>query len=296
MMVFGKRAFLLVLSLAVFVLSACTSHTVSSTPLWQSPAPTFAPNTPKSERITTIALREHQVWGEPFITADGKIAKYNHYEADGSRLADGSLAWERVVAYWRDGNVLTKLDRDLPYHQCDKTDKSTNASTNICRAFASDVAWSATFVSYVMVQAGVEFETSPRHFDYIRHAWREQGAYRTADPSSSTLAVGDLLCYVRGEAHQFVKSYADLVGYLASHQRGLPAHCDIVVNINQANSEVWLVGGNVMHAVMLRKMPIDAEGRVVLPAPKTTPCTPHDESSCQLNRQAWVVVLKLVEG
>lgn len=276
-------------------LTACVSTNVVQTNLWQSPTPTFTPNTPKSERIATIALREHQVWGEPFITADGKIAKYNHYESDNARLADGSLAWERVVAYWRDGNVLTKLDRDLPYHQCDKTDKSLNASTNICRAFASDVAWSAAFVSYVMTQAGVDFETSPRHFDYIRHSWLGRGDYRMADPVASSVAVGDLLCYVRGDARQLITDYQDLVNYLTNHQKGLPAHCDITVKVDKDKGEVWFVGGNVMHAVMLRKMPINQQANIIFPKAKTNPCTPDNDSDCQLNRQAWVVVLKLKE-
>ncbi|WP_169798152.1 DUF2272 domain-containing protein [Moraxella oblonga] len=286
---------LFILTTTLF-LTACVSADLAQTNLWQSPTPNFSPNTSKSERIATIALREHQVWGEPFITIDGKIAKYDHYEADNSRLADGSLAWERVVAYWRDGNVLTKLNRKLPYHQCNKQDKSINASSNICRAFASDVAWSATFVSYVMMQAGVDFETSPRHFDYIRHSWLGRGDYRVADPLVSRVAVGDLLCYVRGDARQLVANYQDLHNYLTNHQTGLPAHCDIAVNVDKDKGEAWFVGGNVMHTVMLRKMKIGEQGQIILPQEKASPCTPKDEQSCQLNRQAWVVLLKLVEG
>lgn len=286
------KSFILV---ATLFLTACVSTDVVQTNLWQSPTPTFAPNTPKSERIAQIALREHKAWGEPFITIDGKIAKYDHYEADSSRLADGSLAWERVVAYWRDGNVLTKLNRDLPYHQCDKTDKSTNASSNICRAFASDVAWSAAFVSYVMTQAGVDFETSPRHFDYIRHSWLGLGDYRTADPVVSGVAVGDMLCYVRGDARQLIENYQDLTNYLTNHQTGLPAHCDIAVKVDTDKGEVWFVGGNVMHTVMLRKMPIDKQANLIFPKARINPCTPDNESDCQFNRQSWVVLLKLKE-
>lgn len=286
-----------VLFVLSFILSACI-HLSKNTPtanLWQSPTPVFGANMSKAERITQIALREHKAWGEPFINSKGQIAKYSHYEAENARLSDGVLAWERVVAYWRDSGALVRLDRDLPYQVCDKTDKSTNSHANICRAFASDVAWSAGFVSYVMRQAGVDFEGSPRHYDYIKSAYEGQGDYRTADPLTSSLKQGDMLCYVRSYGRELIGNYQDLGEYVASGGRGLPAHCDIVVNIDGENQEVWLVGGNVLHTVMLRKMPMDNEGKVILPDPSETECNPSHEMACNFNRQNWVVVLTLQE-
>lgn len=283
--------------LTTLALTACVSHyhvmtnDVGAT-LWQSPTPQFAPNTPKANRIASIALREHRAWGEPFITLDGKIAQYEHYESEKFKLADGSLAWERVVAYWRDGGALARLDRRLNFNQCDKADTSPNASSNHCRVFASDVAWSAAFVSYVMRQAGVDFYVSPRHFDYIRQAWQGQGDYRTADVRTSPVAVGDLLCYVRGNASRTITDYEALGEYLDNHELGVPAHCDIAVKVDDDKGELWLVGGNVVHTVMLRKMPIDRAGVVVLPT-NMNKCTPDDESGCNFNRRNWVVVLKL---
>lgn len=272
----------------VACLTACTSKLYQSEELWQSPTPIFAPNTTKAERIVAIALREHQAWGEPFITTDGRIAQYEHYESEKSRLRDGSLAWERVVAYWRDGGALAGLDVRLPHQMCDKSDTSIHSKANICRAFASDVAWSAAFISYVMKQAGVDFYTSPRHFDYIRHSWRGQGDYRTA-PISEPLALGDMLCYLRGTKSHAITNYDDLTNYLKTQTQGLPAHCDVVVRVDE--HEIWLVGGNVLHTVMLRKM--HAKDEVVILPKRTDGCTPYREDLCHLSQRNWVVVLKL---
>ncbi len=274
-------------------LSACVSHPALTVDLWQSPTPVFTSDTPKAERIVSIALREHKAWDEPFITTEGHIAKYSHYEAENTRLPDGSLVWERVVAYWRDSGALAELDRDLPYHRCNKADRTDNVSSNICRAFVSDVAWSAAFVSYVMKQAGVDFYASPRHFDYIRHSWLGHGDYRVADPLVTPISQGDMLCYVRGSSREMIKDYQGVVNYLMAYSSGLPAHCDIVVKSDESSREVWLVGGNVLHAVMLRKMMRDAQGRVIFAQDSDYPCTPSNEAMCNLNQQNWVLVLKL---
>lgn len=280
---------LCLMAFCLLCLSACTPHTTKEhSPLWQSPTPTFAPNATKAERIVAIALREHQAWGEPFITADGRIAQYEHYESAKSRLRDSSLAWERVVAYWRDGDTLSQIDVRLPHQICNKSDTSIHSKANICRAFASDVAWSATFISYVMKQAGVDFYTSPRHFDYIRHSWQGQGDYRTY-PVSEPLALGDMLCYLRGTKSHAITDYDDLTNYLKTQTQGLPAHCDVVVQVNE--HDIWLVGGNVLHTVMLRKM-YAKDGVVILPK-RTDGCTPYREDLCHLNQRNWVVVLKL---
>ncbi len=288
-----KPLFLPLLIALSSALSACVSTPAVQADLWQSPTPVFTPDIPKAQRIASIALREHQAWGEPFITTSGRLAKYDHYEAENARLPDGSLVWERVVAYWRDSGALATLDRDLPYHRCDKRDRTMNASSNICRAFASEVAWSAAFVSYVMKQADVDFYVSPRHFDYIRHSWLGLGDYRVADPMTSPISQGDMLCYVRGSSRKMIQNYQDVIEYLTNHQTGLPAHCDIAVKSDEGSREIWLVGGNVLHAVMLRKMAVDSQGRAVLPTKAEQSCTPNNEMACNLNEQDWVLVLKL---
>ena len=282
--------------LPILILTGCASiessdRQIQRAELWQSPSVSFPNNASKAERIRAIAIREHRAWGEPFITAQGLIAKYAHYESENARLAEGVRAWERVTAYWRDSGVLPRLDRSFNYQSCNKLDMSQNSSTNICRAFASDVAWSAAFISYVMAQAGIEdFYVSPRHYDYMYRAWQQKGSYHAKDPAQTAPKVGDMLCYVRGGSS--LSSYEALTDHMANQFGGLPAHCDIVTQIHQSKAEAWLIGGNVLHAVMLRKLPIDDGGRFILPQYQGE-CSPQSELYCNLNQQNWLMLLQL---
>ncbi|WP_042832365.1 DUF2272 domain-containing protein, partial [Xanthomonas citri] len=68
-----------------------------------------------------------------------------------------------------------------------------------------------------------------------------------------------------------------------------------------------LIGGNVFNTVMMRKMPLDRAGRVVLPTPQSdstqdqnedslgiaSECTPAHEELCDFNRRDWAALLKL---
>lgn len=282
--------------LPILILTGCASiesldRQIQRAELWQSPSVSFPNNASKAERIRAIAIREHRAWGEPFITAQGHIAKYDHYESENARLTEGVRAWERVTAYWRDSGVLPRLDRSFNYQSCNKLDMSQNSSTNICRAFASDVAWSAAFISYVMAQAGIEdFYVSPRHYDYMYRAWQQKGSYHAKDPAQTAPKVGDMLCYVRGGSS--LSSYEALTDHMANQFGGLPAHCDIVTQIHQSKAEAWLIGGNVLHAVMLRKLPIDDGGRFILPQYQGE-CSPQSELYCNLNQQNWLMLLQL---
>lgn len=271
------------LFLPCLILSAC--HSLSPQSLWQSPTPTFNVNDKKSDKIAQIALREHKAWGEPFINSKGRIAKYSHYESANTKLKDGSLAWERVFAYWRDGGTLNKITSPVV----------CQINKNGCRAFISDTAWSSAFIAYIMKQAGVDFLGSPLHFDYIHHSWQNKGDYRAFDPLTTPIDKGDLLCYLRGSQTYHIDTYQALNAYLNDHTTPLPAHCDVAVQSNDNPKEVWLIGGNVVHTVMLRKMPLDNTGKVIFPKAKKYPCTPMHEDECHFNRQNWVVLLKLQE-
>ena len=68
---------------------------------------------------------------------------------------------------------------------------------------------------------------------------------------------------------------------------------------------LYLIGGNVLNAVTLRKLPLDATGHAIpptLPLSGTggedtddpgTYCSPGNEAACNFNRQDWAVLLKL---
>lgn len=256
---------------------------------WQAPAPMeFAPDMTTPARIALVAMGEHQAWHAPFIDKEGRLRRYGATEAEHQRLADGMLAWQRVMSYWQKSGALATL----PSPQQARCVSGLDSRHNTCRYFTTDAAWSAAFVSYVMTQAKVaDFHPSARHFDYIARAHHKQGAYRLQDPATTKAAVGDMLCYLRKQEH--IVGHARLLHYLDNHRQWLPAHCDIVVAIN--DGEAWLVGGNVINTVMLRKLPVDEQGLFVLPKPlsNSASCSVADERSCNLNRQNWAALLKL---
>lgn len=133
-------------------------------------------------------------------------------------------------------------------------------------------AWSAAFISYVARQAGIpshELPSANRHASYIdavlaRAASDPQGsAFVPRAPEEWAPRPGDLLCADR--------SYAPLTHWtqrLSSRGKPRPMHCDVVVATSPGVVEV--VGGNVQDLVTRRKVPADAEGRV-LPVPPGVP-------------------------
>lgn len=283
MATFVKYGRLLSLTLGLLgLLSACVSPKVDVQPdLWQSPKPVFADGMSAKARIRAIAYREHQAWGGSFIDVQGGIRRYQISEGEQFALSDGSPAWQRVMAYWQGSGALAELSER---QNCLMGDFDANK----CRAFTMDSAWSAVFVSYVMAQAGVAgFIGSPRHFDYIKHAWQHGAPYAYTDPTITRPDVGDMLCYVRGK--NGVAGFDGLSEYLQTQSHWLTAHCDVVIDVHQ--DEVWLIGGNVMNTVMLRKLPLD-DGRMVLPTGKDD-CAHDNEQACNLNRQNWAALLKL---
>lgn len=272
---------------------------------WQAPAAIFPPGTPLATRIVEVAKREHAAWSKPFIDANGRLASRRTAEAERSSLTDGSPAWERVVAYWRDSGTLQRVFGSYTSaYQCQNPLESSYTRSD-CRSFVVDAPWSAAFISYVMVKAGASgFRHSASHIDYIRAAYRDNGPYSFADPNQTPVALGDMLCYVRNNRN--VVGFGGLSEFLAASNGSLQSHCDIAVNITP--NEVWLIGGNVANMVTLRKLRLDAQGRAILPRPisndwvaseedgQSPACSPDNEAACSMNRQNWAALLKLKAG
>ena len=229
-------------------------------------------------RIAAIACQENTAWYRTFIDTEGRSNGQRVYEAENDMLADGTQAWRKVAAYWNGSG--------LP--------GSCSAATPACRNFVVDTPWSAAFVSWVMLRAGVHgFATSSRHFDYVRAARREDAGspYRIAAPQADAPAAGDLLCYVR--ANPRTLGHDGLLARLEGG--GLAMHCDIVV-ATEPDGIAWLVGGNVQQAVTLRMLRLDADGRFAdlpLRTANDPACSPDAPAQCNLNRQDWVALLKL---
>lgn len=278
------------------------------------PAPTQVPPRPapaqgaygSAERIVSVALREHAMWYRPFIDSNGRLASVRVSEAEQSLLADGTEAWQRVLGYWRDSGTLYEMvQSNIPGAYACQFPSGFAQGKAECRMFIVDNAWSAAFVSYVMQQAHVTgFRASPRHFDYIRQAYRSDMGYSPylyADPATQKPMPGDLLCFVRGSGS--VPGYEGLTAWLGSHAGGsLATHCDIVV---ARGRELQTIGGNVFNGVTMRKLKLDPQGYVVLPRPVVMSyagdeygdigagCSPDNENACSFNRQNWAVLLKL---
>jgi len=249
-----------------------------------------------SERIAAIACRENALWYRPFIDADGRLASMTVSEAETSRLGDGlTPAWKRVADYWRGSGLLGRMMAFPGASECTYATNDAYPSP-ACRAFLVDQPWSAAFISYVMVQAGVPgFDASPSHVDYVRDAYLspDTSPYRFADPESEAPARGDLLCFVRGS--RSVIGAAGLQAFLAGNGRGLPMHCDVVVAAGpNGDGRLYSIGGNVLQGVTMRLLHLNREGRLwALPRGDQDACGPTFEAGCNFNRQNWAALLKL---
>ena len=243
-------------------------------------------------RIAAVACNEHVAWYRPFIDRNGRVASTTVAEAEGHLLGDGyNEAWRRVVGYWRDSG----LARHMAGGACGY---AGSAPLPAWRSFVIDTPWSAAFVSWVLVRAGLPgFRPSASHIDYVRAAAvdPQHSAYQFIDPATARPATGDMLCYVRMPDRMY--GYEGLLAAVHADGSGLKMHCDIVVAANPGNdATAYLIGGNVQHGVTMRLLPLNRNGqfwalpRSSLGAP---PCSPDNEAGCSFNRQDWAVLLKL---
>jgi hypothetical protein len=247
-------------------------------------------------RIATTACHENARWHSPFIDVDGRLASMTVVEAEVAPLTDGTPAWQRVAGYWRESGLLARMAAFDGASQC--MAPAGAGSAVWCRSFVVDRPWSAAFVSWVMVRAGLPgFRPAASHVDYVRAAYRQAPAspYRFADPDVEPAAMGDLLCYVRVETRQY--GHAGLRAFLDQPgESGLPMHCEVVAAADRNAGRLHLVGGNLLQAVTLRMIAIDRAGRPsALPrgAGRATGCWPGNPAACNFNRQDWAALLKL---
>lgn len=249
-----------------------------------------------AERIVGVACQESTLWHRSFIDESGRFAGGRVMEAESGMLADGvTPAWQRVAGYWRHGRALSVMSTMPGASDC-LSGAGDWMRASSCRAFVLDRPWSAAFVSFVMARAGVPgFTLSASHADYVRAAYRdpERAPYRFADPFTTPAAAGDLLCFVRRDDRAY--GHDGLAAFFASGagNGGLEMHCDIVVG---TGSHLSLVGGNVMHAVTLRRLPLNSAGLPwdwPLRSGPAERCSPELPAACNLNRQDWAVLLKL---
>lgn len=222
---------------------------------------------PTAAAIVRTACQEHRLWLRPFIETDGRLASLGVTEAERARLYDEvTPAWQRVAQYWRESGTLSSMAAGgTPGAASCMYPGGSRVVDNDCRAFLVDNPWSAAFISWVMVRAPLPgFGGSPRHLDYIARAWRSPGSspYLYADPFTAKPAPGDMLCFLRAGDHGL--GPAGLRAALSGEGR-MPSrsHCEIVVAANTGGDRtLYLLGGNVLNAVVMRKLPLDRAGRL----------------------------------
>lgn len=248
----------------------------------------------EAAKIAAIACRENALWYSPFIDANGRLASNTVSEAEGARLGDGATpAWMRVVEYWRGSGLLSRMQQFAGASDCNYVGGGGYSSPQ-CRAFVIDQPWSAAFVSWVMVQAGLPgFDPSASHYGYVGDAFRGGASpFRFADPDREAASVGDLLCYVRSNATQL--GFPGLSALLARGGGAQNMHCDIVVSAGQGM--LSLVGGNVLQGVTLRMIPVNRSGlpwNLPRGTGANTACWPSNPDGCSFNRHDWSVLMKL---
>jgi hypothetical protein len=254
------------------------------------------PATTWGGRVAAAACAEHRLWYSPFLDDRGRLERILIAEAESTRLADKTTpAWRRVADYWKGSGLLWSMASRNGANDCGLPDAWPSSAA--CRAFVVDTPWSAVFVSYAYLRAGIPgFSPSASHIDFVRQALQGGAGspLRFADPEAEAPAVGDLLCFTRGLAVPM--GAAGLRAFVAGGGNSLAMHCDIVVDANDGkDGRLYTVGGNVMQGVTLRTLHVNRNGALWGLPHSGTPyvCAPGADTGCNFNRQDWVALLKL---
>ncbi|MFC3126083.1 DUF2272 domain-containing protein [Pseudoroseomonas globiformis] len=218
------------------------------------------------ERMLRIALGEWEEWGRLVLTLAPGLAPHQALEDATAPGPESLLAnFPRVLAYWRaveDGEAQGAVARNRARYA------TAAAHPDAPGGAWREPAWSAAFISYVMLRAGVdrrEFPSSAAHSFYIDGMLADAAAFPAVAPfvpqdwAAYTPQPGDLVCADRSR-----HPIADWRQRLAETGQFRPMHCDIVVSLTPGFVEA--VGGNVADAVTLSRFPADAAGRL-LPRP-----------------------------
>jgi hypothetical protein len=242
------------------------------------------------QAVIDRALTEWRHWGRQIVdyraidwtrtAAVRELIRSGLPEARGRERADDLVVpvvaaagcWENdprmfaaLRAYWRPLQDWLPVALRRERYADDLIDSAVALS--IARPPGWTEAWSAAFVSYVVagaVAAG-EFRYSRSHFEYVGLAVDEfhsaTAAHRYVARPVTAFAprAGDLICSYRNQPRRDPWEPA-----LADWRLG-PAHCDIVVAIEQRAEagRVFAVGGNIFQSVSVSVHALTADGRLV---------------------------------
>lgn len=272
------------------ILPACLLWLVAACAAPQAPPP---PDPGPTSPLARAALAEWDAWGR--IVVEGWPTL---------RPADTAATperFERLLEYWSfvpgGGAIARQLARRREAIQAavpppalpilDEPEEGEAPEAGPLRTVAATVpgvpgpediglyarpAWSAAFIAAVARRAGVprgDLPASPTHARYIDAvlaralAEPDTAPFLPYAPEELAPRPGDLIC-----ADRAWRPLPHWSARLAETRRPRPMHCDVVVRAGPGMVEA--VGGNVEDMVVLRRLPADAEGRV-LPAPPGKP-------------------------
>ncbi len=210
------------------------------------------------ERIFAVLDSEWREWGALTLEAEAPPPP---------EPAEALVAnFPRVLAYWRavpddEGTIL----RNRALYPLALRGEAPGGG------LWRETPWSAAFISYVMLRAGVdtrEFRPSAAHAFYIDHLLQDAATFPAEapflphGPAEYAPRPGDLVCADRGR-----QPLTHWTQRASDQGRFRPMHCDIVVAV--APGVVEATGGNVADAVTRRRFAADAAG-LLLPAPAAT--------------------------
>ncbi|HZH08315.1 MAG TPA: DUF2272 domain-containing protein [Lautropia sp.] len=143
-------------------------------------------------------------------------------------------------------------------------------------------AWSAAFISSMMHRAGFaaeEFLPSPFHANYVVAARDGATTAYEVVPTPAYVAPGDIACATRfDDRPQLLPEQLSLVEPHGLLTRATPMHCDLVVAVDLSQRLAHAIGGNVMQAVSMNEIELDALGRL-------SPLVNHN--------RGWLLVMRL---
>jgi len=190
-------------------------------------------------RMVFLARQEWALFGRPVVRADATESTLVFApDLEATHEVQGPML-TRVLTYW-----YAVSDQPIVGYQGELR------------------PWSAAFIAWLVRSAGVpedEFPSTVLHWHYIEHALNSGGGNDAArfvarDARVYAPKVGDLICAPRGDA--FVAEVSDF-----ERLRHGAYHCDLVVAVR--TGELDAIGGNVLDAVSMTRVALDAAGRPV---------------------------------
>lgn len=219
------------IALSIALLQACSSMTNSTAPEHLPPLG-ISSASPTRAALVAAAKAEWAFFGEQQIDMRQPVLSAPRL----GLLEDEGEAVQRIALYWR------AVERDLNGADCGQ-------------------AWSAAFISYLMVVSNVsaqDFLPDDVHFSYLsflqQRQLQEKPAFVLRPAASEPIAPGDLLCAPRGN---------NTVTTLDGIRPGLAGHCDMVVEVHAEQGWASVIGGNIFNSVSESLIPIDAQARAI---------------------------------